>query len=198
MAVELDKEKLIWMYAAMVRDRELETRMIKAYEAGYIPGHIHLGIGQEATSVGSVAAIRPDDYFTSSHRGDKGHLIARGEKPERIMAEAFGKKTGCNRGKGGHIHLGNMDLGDIGADGIIGTTPVIAPGVALASKLRGIDQVTLCFFGDGGINTGGFHEGLNLAAAWKLPVVFICENNSWAESTSIYDATNLTKLTDRQ
>ena len=197
MAIRIEKEKLICMYRSMVRSREFETRLLKAYEAGYVPGHVHIGIGQEATSIGSIAAIRPDDYFTSTHRGDKGHLIARGEKPERMMAEAFGKKTGTNKGKGGHIHITNLDLGDLGTDGILGTGLVMAPGVGLAIKLRGTDQVCLCFFGDGCINTAGFHEGVNLASVWKLPVVFICENNTWAEATYIYDVTNLTNLTDR-
>jgi acetoin:2,6-dichlorophenolindophenol oxidoreductase subunit alpha len=195
--VQLDRDKLLELYTSMVRARTFETRLIEAYEDGFVPGHVHIGIGQEATAVGGIAAIRADDYFTSSHRGDKAHLIARGENPGVMMAEAFGRSTGCNKGKGGHIHFGNLRLGDIGSDGILGTTQVIAPGVALASKLRGTDQVTLCFFGDGCVNTGGFHEGVNLAAVWKLPVIFICENNTWAESTSIYDTTALKNLADR-
>jgi pyruvate dehydrogenase E1 component alpha subunit len=124
-------------------------------------------------------------------------LIARGEKTERMMAELFGKKTGLMKGKGGSMHFVNFDLGDFGIDSMIGTGTVIAPGIALSAKLRGTDQVCLCFFGDGIVNTERFHTGVNLASAWKLPVVFICENNIWAESTNIYDVTNLTKLTDR-
>lgn len=195
--MNLSKDKMKELYTKMVRSRAFETRLVEAYEDGYVPGHVHIGIGQEATAVGAIAALRKDDYFTSSHRGDKAHLIARGEKSGVMMAEAFGKKTGCNKGKGGHIHMGNLDLGDVGTDGILGTTEVVAPGVALAAQMRGTDQVTLCFFGDGCINTGGFHEGVNLAAAWKLPVVFVCENNTWAESTSIYDTTSLSTLSDR-
>ncbi len=193
----LSDKTLIWLYQTMVRSRAFETRLIKAFEDGYVPGHVHIGIGQEATAIGAIAVMRENDYFTSTHRGDKAHLLARGGDPGVMMAEAFGKSTGCNKGKGGHIHLGNLDLGDIGADGILGATQVVAPGAALASKMRGTDQITLSFFGDGCINTGGFHEGVNISAAWKLPVVFICENNKWAESTWIYDTTKLNNLADR-
>ena len=195
--MDITKKKLKELYVAMVRSRAFETRLIEAYEDGYVPGHVHIGIGQEAISVGALAALRKDDYFTSSHRGDKAHLIAKGESPGVMMAESFGKGAGCNKGKGGHIHMGNLDLGDLGSDGVLGTTQVVAPGVALAAKMRGTDQVTLCFFGDGCVNTGGFHEGVNLAAVWKLPVVFICENNTWAESTSIHETTFLNNLADR-
>jgi len=195
--MDINKKKMEEFYITMVRSRAFETKLVEAYEDGYVPGHVHIGIGQEAIAVGALTALRKDDYFTSSHRGDKAHLIARGENPGVMMAESFGKSTGCNKGKGGHIHMGNLDLGDVGSDGVLGTTQVVAPGVALAAKMRGTDQVTLCFFGDGCINTGGFHEGVNLAAAWKLPVVFICENNTWAESTYIYDTTNLNNLADR-
>ena len=193
----LSKEKMKELYINMVRSRAFETKLVESYEDGHVPGHVHIGIGQEATAIGAVAALRKDDFFTSSHRGDKAHLIARGEKPGIMMAESFGKSAGCSKGKGGHIHMSNLELGDIGTDGILGTTEVVAPGVALAAKLRGTDQVTLCFFGDGCVNTGGFHEGVNLAAVWKLPVVFICENNTWAEATSIRETTNLTNLADR-
>lgn len=196
MADELNREKLTWMYVTMVRHRAFENQLLELYEDGFVPGHIHLSQGQEAISVGAIAAMRPDDYFTSNHRGH-GHLIARGEKPERMMAELLGKSTGLMKGKGGSMHLANLDFGDLGADGVLGTGLVIAPGAALAAKLRGTDRVTLCFFGDGCINTARFHEGINLASALKLSVVFICENNTWAEATSIYYSTNLTKVTDR-
>ena len=181
----------------MVQQREFDERILKEAIAGHIPGLVHLGQGQEAINIGAIAAIRPDDYFTSTHRGAHGHLIARGEKTERMMAELFGKKTGLMKGKGGSMHFVNLDLGDLGIDSMIGTGTVIAPGVGLSAKLRGTDQVCLCFFGDGIVNTERFHTGVNLASAWKLPVVFICENNIWAESTSIYNTTNLTELTDR-
>jgi len=191
------KEKLLNMYTWMVRQRQLDERIAKEYAAGNIPGLVHLGVGQEAINIGAIAAIRSDDYFTSTHRGCHGHLIARGEKTERMMAELYAKKTGVMKGKGGSMHFVNFDLGDFGIDSMIGTGTVIAPGMALSAKLRCTDQVTLCFFGEGILNTERFHTGLNLASAWKLPVVFICENNTWSESTSIYDSTNLTNLIDR-
>jgi pyruvate dehydrogenase E1 component alpha subunit len=192
----IEKEKLLWMYRTMVRHREFEGRVLVEFAAGKIPGFLHLSLGQEAITAGAMAAMRPDDYFTSHHRGH-GHLVARGQDLAPMMAELFGKKTGIMRGRGGSIHLTNLEFGDLGAEGILGTGLVKAPGAALSAKMRGTDQVTLCFFGDGQLNTGGFHEGVNLAAAWKLPVVFVCENNSYAESTSIYRTTNLTELTAR-
>lgn len=194
---KLEPEKLLDMYKWMVRQREFDERIIRENSAGRIPGLVHLGLGQEAINIGAMAAIRPDDYFTGTHRGAHGHLIARGEKTERMMAELFGKKTGLMKGKGGAMHFVNFALGDLGIDSMIGTGTVIAPGVGLSAKLRGTDQVCLCFFGDGILNTERFHTGVNLASIWHLPVVFICENNIWAESTSIYYSTNLTKLTDR-
>lgn len=196
MSVELTAEKLVWMYGTMVRHREFEDRLLEAYEDGFIPGHIHLSQGQEAISVGAICAMRPDDYFTSNHRGH-GHLIARGQKTTVLMAEIYGKKTGICKGKGGTMHLADLDLGNLGADGILGTGLVMAPGAALAIKMRGTDQVVLCFFGDGCLNTARFHEGVNLASAWRLPVVFVLESNTYSESTNIYTTTNLTNLTDR-
>ena len=194
--MKIEKEKLVWMYRTIERHREFENTVLKEFAAGNIPGFVHLGQGEEAVSVGAMAALRPDDSFTSTHRAH-GHLVARGEKTERMMAEIFGRKTGMMKGKGGSMHFANLDFGDLGVTGLLGVQCVIAPGAALAAKLKGTDQVTLCFLGDGSLNTGPFHEGMNLAAAWKLPVVFICINNIWAESTNIYDVTNLTNLTDR-
>lgn len=194
--MNIETEKLIWMYRQMVRHREFENRALAEKEAENIPGFIHFSQGQEAITAGSLAAIRPDDYYTSTHRAQPRQII-RGEKPERLMAELFGKKTGTMKGKGGTIHLTNLPFGDLGTDGILGIQPVIAPGAALSAKLRGTDQVTLCFFGEGVCNTGGFHEGVNLSAVWKLPIVFICENNGFACTTKISDAINLDKLSER-
>lgn len=197
MAVE--KEKLMWMYRTLVRCREFEESLLKEYKAGHIPGFFYFAQGEEAIGVGSIAGLRPDDYVTSTHRTTSGHLLARGEKTERMMAQAFGKETSVNKGRAPTFHFINLDLGHLGllASGSLGSQLVIACGPALSAKLADTDQVTLCFFGDGVINTGRFHEAVNLASAWKLAVVFICENNTWAESTSIYDTTNLTRLTDR-
>jgi len=192
----IEKEKLVWMYRTMVRHREFEERVAKGFAKGKIPGFVHLSQGQEATAAGPMAALRKDDYITSYHRGH-GHLIAKGGRPDLMMAELYGKATGIMKGKGGSMHLTDPDVGDLGADGILATQVLTATGAALSAKYRGTDQVAVCFIGDGCINAGSFHEGLNMAAAWKLPLVCICENNIWGESTSIYDSTNLTKLTDR-
>jgi len=192
----IEKGKLIYMYRTMVRQREFELRVVKEFAAARVPGFLHSSLGEEALSAGPMAALRADDYITSTHRGH-GHLIAKGGKPEPMMAELFGKETGMMKGKGGSMHLTDPDIGDLGCDAILGTGVVTACGAGLSAKLRGTGQVTLCFFGDGVLNTGRFHEGVNLASVWKLPVIFICENNIWAETTSIYKSTNLSNLTDR-
>ena len=192
----MEKEKLSWMYRTMVRQREFEDRVAKGFAEGKIPGFVHLSQGQEATAAGPMAALRSDDYITSFHRGH-GHLIAKGGSPERMMAELYGKATGIMKGKGGSMHLTDPEVGDLGADGILATQVLTATGAALSAKYRGTDQVAICFIGDGCINAGSFHEGINMAAAWKLPLICICENNIWAETTSIYDSTNLARLTDR-
>jgi len=194
--MEIEKEKLLWMYRTMVRIRTFEERIGEEFAKGKIPGFVHLGSGQEANPTGVCANLRPDDYITSNHRGH-GHLIAKGLALDVMTAEVFGKKTGVNKGKAGSQHLTDMDVGCLGAEGIQGTPVPVAVGAALSAKLRGTDQVAVAFIGDGTLNTGRFHEGLNLAAAWKLPFICYCENNIWAESTNIYEATALTNITDR-
>jgi len=184
------------MYRTMVRQREFEDRVAKGFAEGNIPGFVHLSQGQEATAAGPMAVLRLDDYITSFHRGH-GHLIAKGGDPKTMMAELYGKATGVMKGKGGSMHLTDPDVGDLGADGILATQVLTATGAALSAKYRKTDQVAVCFIGDGCINAGSFHEGFNIAAAWQLPLICICENNVWAETTSIYDSTHLTKLTDR-
>lgn len=184
MATEIEKEKLMWLYRTMVRHREFEDRVAKHFAAGDIPGFVHLSQGQEAISAGAIVALREDDYILTHHRGH-GQLIAKGGNTERMMAELFGKKTGIMKGKGGSMHLTDPDVGDLGADGIVATGLVTACGAGLSSKMRGTKQVAVCFFGDGCLNTARFHEGVNLAAIWKLPVVYVCENNGYAEETSI-------------
>jgi pyruvate dehydrogenase E1 component alpha subunit len=192
----IEKEKLIWMYKTMARHREFEQRVQKEFAAGNIPGFVHLSQGQEACAAGTMAVLRADDYIATTHRGH-GHLIAKGGNMNKMLAELYGRKTGIMKGKGGSMHFTDMDVGDLGASGILGITVVIATGGAISIKLRGTDQVAVCFIGDGTLNTGSFHEGLNMASAMKLPLVVICENNMYAETTSPYDATNLTELTDR-
>jgi TPP-dependent pyruvate/acetoin dehydrogenase alpha subunit len=194
--MDIEKEKLVWMYRTMVRIRTFEEKVGEEFAAGKIPGFVHLSSGQEANPAGVCANLRPDDYITSNHRGH-GHLIAKGLKLDVMTAEVFGKKTGVNKGKAGSQHLTDMAVGCLGAEGIQGTPVPVAVGAALSAKLRGADQVAVAFIGDGTLNTGRFHEGLNLAAAWKLPLICYCENNIWAESTNIYDVTALTNITDR-
>jgi len=194
MAVE--KEKLIDMYRKMVRIRKFEDRVRKEFASGKIPGFVHLYAGEEATAVGACASLRPDDYITSTHRGH-GHLIAKGGKTDRMMAELFGKKTGYNKGKGGSMHIADVELGILGANGIVGAGIPIAGGAALSSKMRKTKQVAICFLGDGATNTSRFHEGVNLAAVWNLPVIYIIENNLYAECTPFSDVCKLADVADR-
>ena len=192
----IEKEKLIDMLKTMIRIRRFEERVVEKFAAGEIPGFVHSYIGEEAVATGACANLRPDDYITSTHRGH-GHVIAKGGKTDRMMAELYGKKTGYCKGKGGSMHIADVDIGILGANGIVGAGIPIAGGAALSAKMRGTDQVAVCFFGDGATNTTRFHEGINLASIWKLPVVYVIENNQYAESTSISYAANIANLTDR-
>jgi TPP-dependent pyruvate/acetoin dehydrogenase alpha subunit len=194
--MQIESNKLSDMYRRMVTIRKFEERVKKEFADGNIPGFVHLYAGEEAIAVGACANLRPDDYITSTHRGH-GHLIAKGGKIKLMMAELYGRKTGYNKGKGGSMHIADMDIGILGANGIVAAGIPIAAGAGLSAKMRGTDQVTICFFSDGATNTTRFHEGINLAAIWDLPVVFIIENNSYAESTSISDVCKLENLSDR-
>jgi pyruvate dehydrogenase E1 component alpha subunit len=177
------KELLTQLHRTMYSIRRFEETITEMAGIAQIPSFlIHLYVGQEAIAAGVGAALRPDDYIVSTHRGH-GHLIAKGGALDRMMAELTGKETGYCRGRGGSMHVCSAELGSLGANGIVGAGLVIAPGAALSARLRGTDQVTACFFGDGASNQGTFHEGLNLAATWKLPVVFVCENNGYGFST---------------
>jgi len=173
--MEIEKDKLIWMYRTMVRHREFEDRVVKEFGAGSIPGFVHLSQGQEAIPAGVMAVLKPDDYILTHHRGH-GHLVAKGGDTAQMMAELYGRKTGIMKGKGGSMHLTDPDVGDLGADGIVATGLVTATGAALSAKMKKTGRVVVCFFGDGCLNTARFHEGVNLAAIWKLPVVYLCEN----------------------
>lgn len=192
----IEKEKLIDMYRVMTRIRVFENRVYKEFAAGNIPGFVHLYAGEEAIAAGACANIRPDDYITSTHRGH-GHLIAKGGKTDRMMAELYGKKTGYNKGKGGSMHIADVDIGILGANAIVGAGIPIAGGAALSAKLRGTDQVSVCFIGDGACNTTRFHEGVNLASIWKLPIVYIIENNVYAETTRVSYAMSVPNIADR-
>ena len=178
----IQKEKLIEMYEKMIRIRLFEEKAVELFLKGVLPGFLHSSIGQEAVSVGGCSALREDDYMISTHRGH-GDIIAKGARVDLMMAELFAKKTGYCKGKGGSMHIADLDLGILGAVGIVGAGLPIINGAALACQLKGTDQVSLCFFGDGASNTGSFHEALNLASVWNLPVIYVCQNNLYAEST---------------
>jgi acetoin:2,6-dichlorophenolindophenol oxidoreductase subunit alpha len=179
---EEDVQLGIELLRRMVRIRRFEERVRALHAAGSLLGAVHLYIGQEAVAAGVCSGLRDDDFVTSNHRGH-GHVVAKGGDLMRCMAELFGRATGYCQGKGGSMHIADMSLGIIGANGIVGAGIPIATGAALSAQLRGTDQVSVCFFGDGAANEGSFHESLNLAAIWSLPVLFVCENNGWGEAT---------------
>ena len=179
--MELNNTKIIEMYKTMKRIREFETNASKLFAEGQIHGFVHLYIGEEAVATGVCSNLREDDYITSTHRGH-GHIIAKGGDVKYMMAELYGRQTGYCKGKGGSMHIADATKGIIGANGIVGAGQNIATGAGLSAKLRGTDQVCACFFGDGSTNQGTFHESLNLASIWRLPVVFVCENNLYGIS----------------
>ena len=177
-----DNSKLLDMYGQMLTIRFFEEKVFELYGQNLVPGTIHLYAGEEAVAVGVCANLRLDDYITSTHRGH-GHCIAKGARLDKTMAEILGRKTGYCKGKGGSMHIADFSVGMLGATAVVGAGIPIATGAGLSIKLRGTDQVAVCFFGDGASNQGTFHEGINLAAVWHLPVVFVCENNLYAMGT---------------
>jgi pyruvate dehydrogenase E1 component alpha subunit len=181
--MKLKKEKLLELYATMQTIRQFESRIVDLYAKGEIPGLAHLYVGEEAVATGVCAALKDDDYITSTHRGH-GHVIAKGAQLGPMMAELFGRRSGYCKGKGGSMHIADMNIGILGANGIAGGGLPIAVGAGWSAKWRGTDQVTACFFGDGSSNNGAFHESLNLASLKKLPVIFVCENNLYGISVS--------------
>ena len=181
--MKLKKEKLLELYATMQTIRQFESRIVDLYARGEIPGLAHLYVGEEAVATGVCAALKDDDYITSTHRGH-GHVIAKGAQLGPMMAELFGRRSGYCKGKGGSMHIADMNIGILGANGIAGGGLPIAVGAGWSAKWRGTDQVTACFFGDGSSNNGAFHESLNLASLKKLPVIFVCENNLYGISVS--------------
>ncbi len=194
---EYSKEFLLGLYRTMVRIRSFEEHAAECFTKGMLAGNIHLSIGQEAAAAGAFAAMQPQDFFTSTHRGH-GHAIARGGDPKLCMAELFGKKTGYCKGKGGSMHIADMaKMNHLGANGIVGAGQCISAGSALASKIMGDKSVTVGCFGDGSTNEGSFHESLNMAAAWKLPLVWFIENNCYGVSTEIHRVTNTPDLATR-
>ena len=191
------KELLLDFYRTMVRIREFEEHAAECFTKGMLAGNIHLSIGQEAAEAGAFATIQPQDYFTSTHRGH-GHVIARGGDPKLAMAELFGKRTGYCKGKGGSMHSADMaKMNHLGANGIVGAGQAISAGSALASWIAGDNAVTVGCFGDSSTNEGTFHESLNMAATWKLPMVWFIENNCYGVSTEIHRVTNTPDLASR-
>ena len=181
--MEFETKTLLKLYETMVRIRAFEERVRDLFAAGRLPGFVHLYIGEEAVAAGACCALRRDDYVLSTHRGH-GHLVAKGADTARMMAELFAKRTGCCKGKGGSMHIADASVGVLGANGVVAGGLTLAAGVGLSIRQRGSGQVCLCFFGDGAANRGPVHEALNLAAIWKLPVIFVCENNGWGSTTA--------------
>jgi len=181
---DLDRETLINIYHQMLLVRRFEEKAAEIYSAGKIGGFCHLYIGQEAVAIGSISAIRKDDYVLTSYR-EHAHAIAKGMSPESVMAELYGKATGCSKGKGGSMHMFDKEVNFLGGHAIVGGQIPLATGVAFASKYKGTDQVTLCYFGEAAVNQGAFHESLNMAQLWKLPCIYICENNQYGMGTSL-------------
>ena len=194
--MNLDKKSCLDLYQTMLLIRKFEEKVSQLFAEGEIPGFVHLYLGEEAIAVGVCSNLRKDDFITSTHRGH-GHLIAKGGNPRLMMAELFGKKTGYCKGKGGSMHIADLDIGILGANGIVGGGIPIAVGAAYSAYLRGTSQVTVAFFGDGASNKGVFHESLNMSSAWNLPVVFVCENNQFGVSTRISRITNEKDLSKR-
>ena len=180
--MKMSKEEKIDLYRKMLTVRAFEEEAGKLFSENLIPGFIHLSIGEEASSVGTCSVLRGDDYVASTHRGH-GHLIAKGAEPKRMFAELFGKASGYCKGKGGSMHIADFSLGILGANGVVGGGFPIIVGAGLSIKLRKTDQVGVVFFGDGAANRGTFHEAANMASIWKLPIVFVCENNLYASTT---------------
>jgi pyruvate dehydrogenase E1 component alpha subunit len=184
------------LYASMYRIRHFEEQVFEVYKIGLMPGLAHLYIGEEAVATGACAALAERDYIVSTHRGH-GHLIARGADTKRMMAEILGKRDGYCKGKAGSMHIVDLDKGILGANGIVGGGIPIATGAAFMAKYKNTRQVTLCFLGDGATNEGTFHESLNMASAWDLPVVYVIENNLYGISVALSRVTKVRNLSDR-
>ncbi|MCY3858782.1 MAG: thiamine pyrophosphate-dependent dehydrogenase E1 component subunit alpha [Gammaproteobacteria bacterium] len=194
--MELNNETLLDIHRRMVRIRTFETEAGRLAEAGKIPGALHLYVGQEAVASGIMSHLSNEDWITSTHRGH-GHLIAKGGEFGKMFAELFGRATGYCKGKGGSMHISNMELGMLGANGIVGAGPPIAVGAAFSIKYRNTQNVAVTFFGDGASNEGSFHEAANMAALYKLPMLFVCENNGYGEYTPQANHQAIVDVADR-
>src|SRR6195952_1434671 len=177
-----DRPLLQQLHATIALIRAFETAVSSLYRDGEIPGFVHTSLGQEGVAAGVAAALRPDDYLATTHRGH-GHVLAKGADIDAMMAELFGKVTGLGRGKGGSMHVADPGIGILGANAIVGAGIPLIVGAGLSSKLLEQDRVAVAFFGEGAVNQGSFHEAVNLAAIWDLPAIFVCENNLYAEFT---------------
>jgi pyruvate dehydrogenase E1 component alpha subunit len=193
---QLTREQLLSMYSGMLLARRFEEAANLLFMSGEVPGTVHLYTGQEAVAVGICSALRREDYITSTHR-PHGHAVAKGIPVKSLMAELFARTTGCCRGKGGSMHMGDLDYGMVPAIAIVGGGIPVATGIGLAFKRMKTDRVVACFFGDGATNEGAFHEGVNMAAIWDLPVVLVCENNLYGASTHISRVMKAEHIADR-
>src|SRR5437764_1018256 len=191
-----DASQLLDLYRTMLTIRRFEERCNALFLQGKIPSTLHLYIGQEATAVGVCSALRPDDFVFGTHR-PHGHALAKGVRPHAIMAELFGKVGGCCKAKGGSVQVGGVSVGMFAAIAIVGANAPMAAGAALSAKMRGSGQVAVCFFGEGGANEGAVHEAMNMAAVWRLPVLFVCENNLYGASTPVGQVVGVKDIAER-
>ncbi|MEZ4667462.1 MAG: thiamine pyrophosphate-dependent dehydrogenase E1 component subunit alpha [Anaerolineae bacterium] len=194
--LNLEKEQYLALYRQMLEIRRTEEQLAKSHQAGLIPGACHTYVGEEAIATGVCAHLTPDDAVFSTHRGH-GHALAKGVPPKEVIAELFGRATGVSRGRGGSMHLFSPEVGLMGTSGIVGPCILQATGAGYSSKLLDNGTVGVAFFGDGASNNGAFHEGLNLAAIWDLPVIFVCENNMYATEVAFSYATRNTEVAER-
>jgi acetoin:2,6-dichlorophenolindophenol oxidoreductase subunit alpha len=194
--MDIDKGKLMEMYTKMLHVRHFEEKVAYFFSSGKVHGTTHLYVGEEASAIGACCALEEKDLITSTHRGH-GHCIGKGIDLDRMMAELLGKETGYCKGKGGSMHIADLTRGNIGANGVVGGGHSIAVGAALTLQMNKSDQVVLCFFGDGASNEGSFHEALNLASIWKLPVIFFCENNLYGMSMPATKSMNIADVAQR-
>jgi acetoin:2,6-dichlorophenolindophenol oxidoreductase subunit alpha len=192
----VNKDVLLRWYRTMMRIRTFEETVNEKFLIGEIPGFVHLYIGEEAIATAVCDLLKESDYITSTHRGH-GHTIAKGADIKRMMAELYGKEAGYCKGKGGSMHIADFQVGMLGANGVVGGGINLAVGAALASKMMGNGRIAVSFFGDGASNRGTFHEGLNMASVWNLPVIFVCENNQWSSTTYYRHSTSVADVANR-
>lgn len=194
--VKIPKNKLAEMYKKMLHVRYFEDKVAYFFSLGMVHGTAHLYVGEEATGIGACAALSEEDLITSTHRGH-GHCIGKGIDLNMMMAEFLGKETGYCKGRGGSMHIADLSRGNLGANGVVGGGIPIAVGAGLTTKMKNLDRIVLCFFGDGATNQGIFHESLNLASIWKLPIVFLCENNQYGMSMNWRKAVSVDDIAER-